>query len=212
MASYPTSIATFSTHNTGDTIQAADINTPNAEIVAIETGLENGFQHALLPLNDDTYSVGSTSKRWLKVWSQDADVDGTATIATVAATTVTIASDIYTTAQWQDFSASSTIVGWTSFTNKLIYYKQMGKFIFVTFNLQGTSNATTTSFTVPATSNATNPTLDFPCLTVDNGSPVVGFAQLAAGSTTVNGYSTYSGGAWTASGTKAIYGQFFYSI
>lgn len=81
-ASYPSTIATFSTHSdTTDTIFAADVNTPNAEIVAIETGLLNGFQHDLLPLADDAKSIGSTAKRWLKLWAQDADIDGTLTLS-----------------------------------------------------------------------------------------------------------------------------------
>jgi hypothetical protein len=206
MASYPTSIVAFSTHNTGDTIQPADVNAPNAEIVAIETGLENGFQHALLPLNDDTYAVGSTAKRWLKVWSQDADFDGTTTLATANVT------DIYTNFAWQDYSATSSITGWASFTSKSLFYKQIGKFIFIAFNFQGTSNSTSTNFSVPAVANATNPQFNFPCFTQDNGAAVAGFAQLVAGSATVNAYSTYAAAAWTASGTKILSGQFFYSI
>lgn len=80
MATYPGGIVTLATHSdTTDTIFAADINTPNAEIVAVETGLLNGFQHDLVPLTDDARSLGSTSKRWLKGWYQDIDLDGTLT-------------------------------------------------------------------------------------------------------------------------------------
>lgn len=78
MASYPNSIVALPTINNGDTSDASNINTPNAEVVAVETGLLNGFQHDLLPLNDDAKSLGSTSKRWLKGWFQDLDADGTA--------------------------------------------------------------------------------------------------------------------------------------
>ncbi len=77
MATFPTSVISFAVHSdTTDTIFAADVNTPNAEIVAIETDLLNGVQHNLAPSTDDTYSLGSTSKRWLKVWAQDLDADG----------------------------------------------------------------------------------------------------------------------------------------
>ncbi len=66
MATYPGAIISLPNHSdTTDTIFAADINTPNAEIVAIETGLLNGFQHDLLPLTDATRSLGSSSKKWL---------------------------------------------------------------------------------------------------------------------------------------------------
>lgn len=80
-ASYPNSIISLASHaDNTDTIFAADINTPNAEIVAVETGLLNGFQHDLVPLNATGKSVGSTAKRWLKVWCQDLDLSGTLTI------------------------------------------------------------------------------------------------------------------------------------
>lgn len=89
MATYPGAVVVLASHaDTTDTIFAADINTPNAEIVAVETGLLNGFQHDLLPLTDDVRSLGSTTKRWLKVWAQDADIDGTLTLA--AGSTVTV--------------------------------------------------------------------------------------------------------------------------
>src|SRR5205814_10418940 len=58
--------------------------------------------------------------------------------------------DIYTVA-WMDYSATSTIVVWTSFTSKLIFYKKIGKDVFVQFELTGTSNATTSTFTLPFT-------------------------------------------------------------
>lgn len=92
-ASYPTSIVALASHSDNtDTIFAADINTPNAEIVAIETGLLNGFQHELFPLTNLAKSLGDTSHRWLKVWAQDADISGTATIATAVITTATLTS------------------------------------------------------------------------------------------------------------------------
>lgn len=64
MASYPSSIVTLATHNDGDTIPASDINTPNAEIVAMETGLLSGFQHVLKPLTDNTYDIGDSTHAW----------------------------------------------------------------------------------------------------------------------------------------------------
>lgn len=80
-ASYPSSIAVIATVNNTDVSDASQVNVPSAEIVAVETGLLNGFQHDILPLNDDAKSLGSTSKRWLKGWFQDVDLDGTLTMA-----------------------------------------------------------------------------------------------------------------------------------
>jgi hypothetical protein len=79
-ASYPTSIAAIATVNNGDVSDASQINVPSAEVVAVETGLLNGFQHDLKPDTDDTRSLGSTAKRWLKAWLQDLDIDGTFTL------------------------------------------------------------------------------------------------------------------------------------
>jgi hypothetical protein len=44
---YPSGIQTFTTKSAGQTIQPADINTPQTEITAIETGILNGFQHGI---------------------------------------------------------------------------------------------------------------------------------------------------------------------
>lgn len=69
MASYPTSIASFPTHSDNtDTIFAADVNNPNAEIVAVETGLLNGFQHNISPLTDNNKDLGDSSHRWKNLW------------------------------------------------------------------------------------------------------------------------------------------------
>lgn len=78
---YPTGVVSFTTHNAGDVIQPADVNSPGTEIVAIETGLLNGAAHNFKPLTDDTYSLGDSGHRWLKAWLQDADIDGTVTLA-----------------------------------------------------------------------------------------------------------------------------------
>jgi hypothetical protein len=44
---YPSGIQTFTTKSAGQTIQPADINSPQTEITAIETGLLSGFQHGI---------------------------------------------------------------------------------------------------------------------------------------------------------------------
>lgn len=80
-ASYPSSIVVLATKvDAVDTYLAAHINALQDETIAVETALLNGLQHTLLPLTDDTYSLGSTTKRWLKGWYQDLDLDGTLTL------------------------------------------------------------------------------------------------------------------------------------
>lgn len=63
-ASYPSSIFTFTTVNNGDTSDASQIDNPVAEIIAVETGLINGFQHVLKPLSNIGYDLGTTALAW----------------------------------------------------------------------------------------------------------------------------------------------------
>lgn len=120
--------------------------------------------------------------------------------------------DLYTVA-YQDYSATSTIVGWTSFTTKLIYYKVIGKLVWVWYGLIGTSNATTVSFTLPYTSANTLGSRAA-CTVTDNGvvATTPGVSILNANSATVNVGKDYVSTltAWTSSGSKSVVGQFFY--
>lgn len=128
-------------------------------------------------------------------------------------TTLTTAGDIYTGAQWQDYSASSTIVGWSSFTKKIIQYKQVGKIVFVSFYLEGTSNSTSVSFTLPFTSAAAPDNQGGVYFaTQDNslGLTTAGRFYMSAGTSTVNCNKDMGAGAWTASGTKGVQGNFWF--
>jgi hypothetical protein len=60
-ASYPTSIWPAPTRNTGDVVQPNFFNDSYGEIVAVETGLLNGFQHNLKFLTDNQYDIGATT-------------------------------------------------------------------------------------------------------------------------------------------------------
>ena len=125
--------------------------------------------------------------------------------------------DLYTTA-YTDYYASSTIVGWSSLTagRRFILTKRIGKMVFVWFHLEGTSNGTRCSFTLPVTSTATGyggifgGPLSF---TYDNTAAVAipGIAQLPTNSATCtcNLTNTAADG-WTASGSKIISGNFVY--
>jgi hypothetical protein len=117
--------------------------------------------------------------------------------------------DIYTVA-WQDYSVTSTIVGWSSISNKYIYYKKIGKIVFILYQIAGTSNAINASFTVPY--NNTPKSLDVVNgYAGDNGgAAVVGLVELPANSSAVGCYANANGGSFTASGTKTVLGQFWY--
>lgn len=63
-ASYPTSVKVFTTKTTGETIAAAHVNDLQDEVVAIEQGLLNGFQHDLKPDTDGGRALGTTALRF----------------------------------------------------------------------------------------------------------------------------------------------------
>lgn len=111
---------------------------------------------------------------------------------------------------WVDYSATSTIVGWSSFTTKVIKYRVIGKQMFVQFNLQGTSNSISVTFTLPNNSIGVQ---TFFCLAVDNGvTSGAGYTFIANASNLIDARKTQTGGNWTASGTKQAFGQFFIEI
>lgn len=135
--------------------------------------------------------------------------DGYATLMQTADTAILNASG---KGAWTDYSATSTIVGWSSFTTKLIKYKKVGNIVFLVFNLTGDSNSVSVTFTVPYAPIAS---ISLASLVVwDNSSSqtLPGAVSFAAGLTTVTLYKTAASGAWTASGLKSASGRFFYEV
>lgn len=126
---------------------------------------------------------------------------------------IKVTGDLFTV-DWTDYGGSSTVVGWSSYSSKIIYYKKIGSRVFVDFLISGTSNSTAVTFTLPYT--AVNNTIGFGCAmqyTRDNGTykTTPGAAQLAANSATVYchpdmGYTNV----WTASNAKTCAGQFWF--
>lgn len=114
---------------------------------------------------------------------------------------------------WANYADTSTIVGWTSYTAKTIYYKKVGNLVFVNFYIDGTSNSTAVTFTLPYTSK--NDTMYYTNVFIrgkNNGSQLTtpGFAQLPPNSNIVTCYSTQASGGWAAGNTKYVVGQFCY--
>ena len=109
---------------------------------------------------------------------------------------------------WIDYSATSTIVGWASFTTKQIRYRVIGKQVFVNVILEGTSNNTATTFTLPT--NCVSKTYNTNWA-VNNGTSVIGTVQMNVSSNIVTCYQQYTS-SWIASGTKYVWCQFFYEI
>lgn len=127
---------------------------------------------------------------------------------------LTIGGELSTVA-WTDYSATSTVTGWASTTTKQIFYKQVGKLVFVQFYIDGTSDNAVARFTV-ATAAAASLTQSASCLgvTMDNGSLLTtpGRVQIAAGASVVNCYKDAAAANFTASGQKIVAGQLVYEI
>jgi hypothetical protein len=115
---------------------------------------------------------------------------------------------------WTDYSATSTIVGWSSYTTKLIYYRIIGKQVFVNFQLAGTSNSTSVTFTLPNNNNATFTSNSLNTLITDNGtnSNTSGRLNTTASSNVITLAKDRTGTVFTSTGTKSVSGQFFYFI
>lgn len=120
--------------------------------------------------------------------------------------------DVYTVT-YTDYSSTSTVTGWSSTTQKSIYYKKIGKIVYVWFSIDGTSNATTVSFTLPYTiANTVDPGIWVAIRARDNNVDLTtpGHAEADKNSTTVNCFKDAAGGVWTNSSRKIVTGQFTY--
>ena len=123
--------------------------------------------------------------------------------------------DVYT-APWQDYSLLSTVLGWSSFTAKNIYYVLRGKQLFVSFQISGESNATSISFTIPYIASDVVGFTFGGALTVgqDNGSYITGACRcyISNNSAIVGCDSNMAGGVWTNHGAKRVDGSFVLQI
>ena len=143
------------------------------------------------------------------------DVGGTPTSKKI--TVANLRGGLAAETAWTDYSATSTITGFSAYNYKLIEYKKIGSLVLVHYILQGTSDNTATSFTVPQTARGQagvamyqgNP----PIVATDNSTAIATAvrAYIADNTSTIVFNTTQSGGAWTASGTKAVAGLFIFT-
>lgn len=110
---------------------------------------------------------------------------------------------------WLDYSGTSTIVGWSSFTTQNIMCQQGYKHMRVVFHLEGPSNSTSTTFTICNSVSASSPVIIGWVKYTNNGVAGTTPAQLsmAAGSSTAT--IQILGVAWSGTGTKRAQGEFF---
>jgi hypothetical protein len=134
------------------------------------------------------------------------------TITTTNISATIIRATTIETESWIEFGATTTNVGWSPVSNSLVNYKRVGDIVFVSYYIDGTSNANTTSFTLPYTaSNLYNVYLtlgrtDDDSVTLTTPGGIV----ITAGTGVVNCYRNTALATWKNSGVKTISGQFWY--
>jgi len=116
---------------------------------------------------------------------------------------------------WTDDAASNVVVGWNvanGADTEHVMYKVVDNIVFVKFNITGTSDSASTNFDVPYTAASDSTSTQAIIVAVDNGTVILGKCSLSAASATVNCYyGPSTSDTWTTSGTKSIYGEFFYA-
>ncbi len=138
--------------------------------------------------------------------------DGSALLASATSLTGIVPTVSLETVALTDYSATSTIVGWTSFTTKILSYKKIGKSVWVTFDLEGTSNSTSVTFTVANAAAASCGAGGICYFAMDNSANLSTPCRysISANTSTVTVVSDIITGAWTNSGTKKVFGSFWY--
>lgn len=109
---------------------------------------------------------------------------------------------------WVDYSATSTIVGFSAYTIKIIKYKKTSaNTLLVKYFILGTGSGTSTSFTIPFTSNAdANWYQQAACGQAYDGLYAAGTAQISPNVSTIVFLVNY-GLTWTNGVTRKITGE-----
>jgi len=115
-------------------------------------------------------------------------------------------------ANWADYSTVSSVAGWAATPTVVVYTKKLGKTIFVSYNITGTSNANSATFSVPYTAAAAPAAQYGSGYAVNNGgTAAIGLVAMTGGGTTIQTFKDMVGSNnWTTSGTKTVIGQFWY--
>lgn len=120
---------------------------------------------------------------------------------------LTINTDVYSAA-WTDYSATSTFAGWSSRTETRVWYKKVGKTLYVQFRVVGTANAAVTTFTLPY--NGVTASFISTNLLIDGAGTQIGYFSI-----NTSGLFTFkrgNGANPSSTGTKGVYGIVAYQV
>ncbi len=104
-----------------------------------------------------------------------------------------------------------TLVGWAATPTVAAYYTLCGKMLQLHLYADGTSNSTTTSYTLPPNLNSGTGSW-YTSKGNNNGAAVTLFMEMVTNTAVVGCYTTTGGAAWTASGTKTLLFTITYMI
>jgi hypothetical protein len=111
---------------------------------------------------------------------------------------------------WTDFSG---IIGFTGFTGAMSInyarYKLIGKTVFVSISITGTSNSTSFTITGMPFTAKVNQWMPF-CLGYDNSANIICSSSISTTTLAIYYGITSLATGWTNSGTKGFNGEFFY--
>ena len=113
------------------------------------------------------------------------------------------------------FNASASPTGFSSISNNSTRFAVVGRTMTVQFIYQGTSNATTFTFTLPVALSASAIVQRVFARAIDNNTALTtpGVVELAVSSSTATcDINAVTNGGWTASGTKGLLGVLTYEI
>ena len=104
-----------------------------------------------------------------------------------------------------DYFSTSTKVGWASYTRSVLSYKRIGGLLYVFFYIQGASNSTDTSVTLPYAATQFGLSTIW---TVNNTATIAfGFAEIVPTANVLTFYRDAATSAWTNTNNKTVEGQ-----
>ena len=171
----------------------------------------------IAPVTTNTYVLGSTSFRWAKLWTYDIDLSNTLTWGayTIPLPTGSTSTFLRNDGTWATPSGSTnytytgTGTGFTTTPTATISYTRVGDIVVMDLlAISGTSNDTT--FTITGGTTAMRPATDKQCYVgvADLGVSTIGSVIIKT-TGVIEVYKLIGGQAFTASGTKGIYGSSF---
>jgi hypothetical protein len=115
---------------------------------------------------------------------------------------------------WVNFSSSCVLEGWSSTNEKIVRYMVIGKTVYLSWFIHGSSNSSTCSITLPFRFSSSMWYTTGPTQIYDNG------IGSSVGQYAINGsvdfgkllLYTSTGNNWSTTGQKGIYGSMFYEM